>query len=104
MLRQGDVLLIPVDQDISKAKKISKDSAPIVLAEGETTGHAHKIAKAMAVLYMLGQAAEAIRILQVKRKTQLVHEEHGALDLDPGLYKVVQQREYSPEAIRNVAD
>ncbi len=33
-----------------------------------------------------------------------VHEEHGPVTLPPGDYKVVIQREYSPEAIRNVAD
>jgi hypothetical protein len=35
----------------------------------------------------------------------LEHEEHGAIVLDrPGVYKLPGQREWSPEAIRNVAD
>jgi hypothetical protein len=35
----------------------------------------------------------------------LQHEEHGAIVLDtPGVYKLPGQREFSPEAIRNVAD
>jgi hypothetical protein len=34
----------------------------------------------------------------------LRHEEHTAVVLPPGIYEVVIQREYTPEAIRNVAD
>lgn len=35
----------------------------------------------------------------------LEHEEHGAIVLDrPGIYKLPGQREYAPEAIRNIAD
>lgn len=35
----------------------------------------------------------------------LEHEEHGAIVLDrPGIYRLPGQREYAPEAIRNVAD
>jgi hypothetical protein len=102
ILRQGDVLLVEVtEQDLQNAEKISQDTDPIILAEGETTGHAHRIARAVAALYLVGAA---VRILQVQQKTQLQHEEHGAIDLDPGLYQVIQQREYSPQAIRNVAD
>ncbi|OGT54434.1 MAG: hypothetical protein A3E01_02990 [Gammaproteobacteria bacterium RIFCSPHIGHO2_12_FULL_63_22] len=34
----------------------------------------------------------------------LDHEEHTRIVIPPGDYRIVQQREYSPEAIRNVAD
>jgi hypothetical protein len=34
----------------------------------------------------------------------LQHEEHSAIVLDPGTYRLPGQREYAPEAIRNVAD
>ena len=36
--------------------------------------------------------------------TTLTHDEHGPITLEPGVYKVRIQREYSPEAIHNVAD
>lgn len=35
---------------------------------------------------------------------RIVHEEHGPITLTTGLYRVVRQREYTPTAIRNVAD
>jgi hypothetical protein len=34
----------------------------------------------------------------------LEHDEHDTIAIPPGNYKVIRQREYSPEAIRNVAD
>jgi hypothetical protein len=34
----------------------------------------------------------------------LEHDEHDAIHLPPGNYQVVRQREYTPEAIINVAD
>jgi hypothetical protein len=40
----------------------------------------------------------------VPQTTQVVHEEHGPITLDPGMWRVVRQREYHPEAIRTVMD
>ena len=47
---------------------------------------------------------DGVLYLDVTDTTQVVHEEHGPLTLDPGLWLVVRQREYHPEAIRTVAD
>lgn len=101
MFRQGDVLLIREDHDTSKMTMIKRESGRIVLAHGEVTGHAHAIKERDAVLFDNGKG---IRILAVESEAHLVHEEHGTIDLAPGTYRVVRQREYSPEAIRNVAD
>jgi hypothetical protein len=35
---------------------------------------------------------------------QLQHAEHATQTIEPGVYRVVRQREYSPEEIRRVAD
>ena len=34
----------------------------------------------------------------------VTHDEHSLIDLPAGNYRITRQREYSPEAIRNVAD
>ena len=34
----------------------------------------------------------------------IIHEEHSTIKLPPGNFEIVQQKEYSPEEIRNVAD
>jgi hypothetical protein len=41
---------------------------------------------------------EGDRLLAIKPGAKLVHEEHGTIMLPEGFYKVIQQREYVPEA------
>ena len=98
--RQGDVGLIPVPQLPAGAKKVGRDKGRIVLAYGEVTGHAHAIAEDTATLFQAGED----RFLAVRRRSKLKHEEHATVVLEPGVYKVRHQREYSPEEIRRVAD
>lgn len=101
MVRQGDVLLIPVPSIPEAAKPGKRDKGRIVLAYGEVTGHAHAITEPGVKIL----EHEGTRYIRVPRKgADLRHEEHGAIALAAGDYKVVIQREYSPEEIRNVAD
>lgn len=100
MLRQGDVLLIP--------SKCPQDTKPVesvngrnVLAEGEATGHAHTTPDGATALL---ESPDGRRYLKVEEVTSLTHQEHEAIELWPQEYEVRRQREYSPEAIRNVAD
>jgi hypothetical protein len=112
MYRQGDVLLIRVDQEIPKRAKEITENGRVVLAYGEVTGHAHAIYPQVIVADKPpAQPAKlwdagAERFLQVMEKTALRHEEHEAIDLEPGNYKVIRQREYDPEVhgVRYVAD
>jgi hypothetical protein len=106
MYRQGDVLLRRVDAIPSAASAEKNDNGRVVLAYGEVTGHAHAIAASEAASFSMTDAAGAVqRFLSVASGgATLRHEEHSAIALPPGVYEIVQQREYSPEAIRNVAD
>lgn len=99
MYRQGDVLLAKVSELPKKAVR-QKAEDRIVLAWGETTGHAHAINSSMAELYHHGDERYVVALAGAA----LVHEEHAAINLTPGVYRVVQQREYVPGAFRNVAD
>ncbi len=101
MYRQGDVLLIPAKSIPPGAKKVSREQGRIVLALGEATGHAHAVETLGAELF----AGPDARYLNVPSTgASLVHEEHGAIALPEGTYKVVLQREYSPQEIRRVSD
>jgi len=105
--RQGDVLLELVAAIPQGAKDVTAGDR-IVLAYGEATGHAHAVHEPLTKKTPGGKArlwdAGAERFLQVLEKTALKHEEHAPVELDPGIYRVVQQVEYSPEEIRNVSD
>ncbi len=108
--RQGDVLIERVSK-IPKAAAKQKKIKRIILAHGEVTGHHHalethdpadwwktpedKVSKT-------GLAGEIF--LDVPEGGVVTHQEHATIALAPGKYKVTRQREYSPEAIRNVAD
>ena len=85
--RQGDVLLIRTEKLPEGLK--AKDN---ILAYGEVTGHHHKLmGGARVYLTTNGQ-----QVVQVVKPTQLVHEEHGQIEIPEGIYEVRIQREYSP--------
>lgn len=98
LYRHGDVLIGTVPALPAGAVP----QAGLVLAHGEVTGHAHRIREAGAAgLFRHGGTL----YLRVSAPTAtLVHEEHRPIVLPAGVYRVWQQREYSPEAIRTVVD
>jgi hypothetical protein len=101
ILRQGDVLLVKVGE-LPKAEAVGKETDDIILAHGETTGHAHRI-KAPATKAKLWDA-NAERFLQVMETVALTHEEHSKIDIPPGIYRVAIQTEYTPAELRRVED
>lgn len=101
MFRQGDVLLIPVDKIPDDVRAVATEpDGRIVLAHGEVTGHAHAVVGECA--FLENDAGD--RFLELAAEGAIVHEEHGTIEIAGGAYEVRRQREYSPEAIRNVAD
>lgn len=108
LVRQGDVLVKPTaQQPTTKAKRVS-DQGRVILAYGEVTGHQHEVIGVEnddpVPAMELFEEPDGTRLLVVRRETFLRHEEHGRIPLAPGQYEVIRQREYSPEAIRNVED
>lgn len=97
-LRQGDVILIP---DTAPTPALGQKQSHLVLAEGEVTGHAHRISAGEAELY----EREGILYLRVLSETALLtHEEHHAITVPQGDWVVRIQREYEPAGWRYVAD
>ncbi|WP_329585945.1 hypothetical protein OG500_34290 [Kitasatospora sp. NBC_01250] len=119
MYRQGDVLLVPVDPSAASAEaglveqveragragltKQQRDArGRLVLALGEVTGHAHAVVGPGELLRDPGAFGAAW--LHLPEGGRVVHEEHAAIALPRGWYRVVRQREYAPGAVRVVAD
>jgi hypothetical protein len=75
-----------------------------VLAHGEATVHAHAIAAEAAALFRDSWLAAVFMTVSGDAPVALTHDEHGTIMIAPGQYQVVRQREYSPWAVRNVAD
>ena len=101
--RQGDVLILSVEAIPDGLRRSEQDGPTIRLAEGEATGHNHSIATEDVVDCFADDATGAI-FLRTIRQSVVTHPEHGPITLPPGTYRITRQREYSPEAIRNVAD
>jgi hypothetical protein len=99
LIQQGDVLIM-------KVKEIPADAVPkpgpVVLAEGETTGHAHRIESDKAQLYTMGN----ILFLNVLAPVVVKHEEHKPVTVEPGQYRIgrVQEYDHFAEEARAVED
>lgn len=112
MIRQGDILLIQAD---APTTHVTGGQNP-VLGFGEVTGHKHVLQDAVWVvapedINAVHQFAmdgtgnkNPVFVLVPEQGGTLIHEEHAPLSVPPGLWQVVRQREYSPEAIRSVID
>ncbi len=113
--RQGDVLVERIGPSSNKLPQAK--TKRVILAHGEATGHAHAIDDVPVgantqqdgtLVYRPEQAQGAplhVSALEVREAVAaLKHDEHTAISLEPGAYKVTRQREYHPSEIRNVAD
>jgi hypothetical protein len=95
--RQGDVFIISTD-------KIPADAVPRrpVLAEGEITGHAHRLVSSEGAAVLGNSAGLFLRVFG--DEVTVAHEEHGPVTVPRGNYIVRIQREYHPVEIRRVID
>ncbi len=100
--RQGDVLIERIAKLPQGLERRKPENGRIILAHGEVTGHHHSLAADPADWWKRAGSDE--QFLTVKEQTEVVHQEHAPIALPPGDYLVTRQREYAPEAIRNVAD
>ena len=102
-IRQGDVLLIPVNtmpEDLEEMEY--KDRA--VVMEGEATGHCHAFYDGGVKLYRAPKAARPSYLRVVETEAFLRHEEHETAKVPPGIYQIPQQSEYTPGELRRVTD
>lgn len=105
MYRQGDILIIPaseaeiVDAE-ANGQRVKRDNGQLVLAYGESSGHSHAVRESQVQMY----ATVAGQYLRAAVPFAVVHEEHSALTLPAGAFRVIRQRECSPTATSRVSD
>jgi hypothetical protein len=88
--RQGDIYIAAIPSIPADAVRQSG----IVLAEGEITGHHHRIEDARSASLFVHRGQLLLNVVAPEAK--LVHEEHATIDLTRGAYHVWRQREYDP--------
>lgn len=101
-IRQGDVLLVQMTAaaaflEGTQGKKLNH----LTLAEGEVTGHRHRISRGNAELY---ERDGTLYLRVLSPEAMLTHEEHQAVTIPAGNWMVKIQREYEPDGWRYVAD
>jgi len=105
--RQGDVAGIQVARLPAGCVEVppTKDGK-VILAWGEVTHHHHRIEGVTVEQPKVRLwSAGAERFLQVLTRCELVHEEHSAATLEPGIYQLPGQYEHTEEnEVRQVAD
>ena len=95
MSRQGDLLFMAIPE--LPESLIERPGR--VIARGEVTGHSHSLLEGRVL-----EDAQGALFLEVLHASQIIHQEHHALDLPSGYYRLIRQREYTPEAIQEVCD
>jgi len=98
LYRHGDLLISSIDEIPADVRPVQH----LVLAEGELTGHSHRIAEKDAARLFHSSSGMYLRITE--ELATLIHQEHGPIQLPRGLYRVWRQREYAPQEIRSVRD
>jgi len=104
-LYQGDVSLMSVDEFDNVTQKSNK---PIVVAEGETSGHKHQVLPTCAdtVLEYDFDIDTCQFYLRVSgAPAEIVHEEHETITLDVGNWVIGRQYEFDErEEYKKVLD
>lgn len=98
LFRHGDVLI----QTVAELPKNVRRLGHRTLAHGELTGHSHQIRETDRVT--LWQTTAELFLQVESAHATVIHEEHAAIELPQGLYRVWRQREYTPERIVVVRD
>ncbi len=99
---QGDILIERIaDCPVSGQVIEAAEENAVTIAEGEATGHRHTLHGAV-TMYRDDALARDIPAglyvahVQVKSTSRLQHEEHAAITLEPGTYRVRRQRQLEP--------
>ena len=105
--RQGDVAGIQIDKLPSGCVEVPPTKeGKIILAWGEKTLHHHRVEGVTQEAPKVRLwSAGAERFLQVLARSELSHEEHSTVVLEPGIYLLPGQYEMNCEhEVRRVAD
>lgn len=98
--QQGDLFGRKLDA-MPDGEKVVISKLRCVLAHGES-GHSHVVESEDAELVQIGERM----LLKLDKKATVVHEEHGAISLSPGIWEIGRVKEYDPfnDMTRQVMD
>jgi len=89
-IQHGDLLLKKVAKLPKGVVKVPRVDGLLILAEGEATGHHHTVVDKPAALWEL----KGNLYLEATEPVTITHEEHKALPIPIGIYRVGRVKEY----------
>ncbi|MDP6468112.1 MAG: hypothetical protein QF918_10255 [Pirellulaceae bacterium] len=98
LYRHGDVLIDGIETVPTGATRLKH----LTLAEGEITGHSHRIEQRKSAELYRHRGQLYLKV--VADRATVIHQEHHPIELPRGVYRVWRQREYTPERIITVRD
>lgn len=118
MLAQGDILLVPVSVVPPNAVRCP---GPVIVGYGEASGHQHVmvgdcewLVEALDDIQLFAKGVDIGRpvFIRAGNGVRLAHltdggrptTDHDTIDVPPGRYQVIRQRQWVTGAIRPVAD
>lgn len=92
LYRQGDVVLTRVDAAPASLTPVPAEGGLLILARGEATGHHHSVPASAGTLSL---DEGGVMYLTLDQLTEVRHQEHAPIPLEPGTYRAIVQREWS---------
>lgn len=101
---QGDLLFTKVDSLPKGEAKQVKAGERFILALGEATGHHHSFVAPKGGSTVIDEGQ--VTYMTLDELTSVTHQEHAPVELSPGTWQVVRQREATDddEQWQNVVD
>ena len=101
---QGDVPALKI-KELPKGIQFKKMTNDVVVAEGETTGHSHRLQVKDRAKVEIAQDKNGYYLKIDNGEVDLIHDTHKKATLDDGLWFVGKQFEYDEEEeFRKVQD
>jgi len=109
---QGDLLIRRIASLPANASAVQPERGQFILAHSET-GHNHVVAERPCVKAYADPSDPLVSYLEVIQNEEawdvvLEHlrsfHQHESIKIDPGVYEIRRQREYTPEGWRRVQD
>ena len=103
IIRQGDVLIASCAAIPKTAKPVEHEAGRLIVARGEATGHHHSFPHRPEIT-LFRDGTTGPFYLHSYGAVALEHQEHTALEIPAGTYKVTIQRTFSAGMVRLVHD
>jgi hypothetical protein len=103
LIRQGDVLIVSCDTIPDHVVPVASEKGRLIVAYGEATGHHHSFPHRPEVT-LFRDGTTGPFYVRADKPVALEHQEHSALTIQPGIYRVTIQRTFSAGMARKVID